>query len=67
MSGSWYLYEMVAQNMLRTFIVQWVYRKIEFDCPFDVTKGLQQIEIPDLLHTMCANCYELPSNISTHD
>ena len=37
----WYLYKMVAQN------------KIGFDDFFDVTKCLQQIEMPDLLH-MCA-------------
>ena len=55
---------MVAQNMLRTY-VKYVFseeRKIGF---FDaVTIGLQQIEIPDLLH-MFAPCTKLPSNIST--
>ena len=54
---SWYLYEMVAQNMLRTFDVEYDFfreKKIGFDNSFDVTRCIQQIEIPDL-----------PSNIST--
>ena len=37
-----------------------------FDDSFDVTQGLQQIEIHDLLH-QCAPCSELPSNISNMD
>ena len=41
-------------------------QRIEFDDSFDVTKSLQQIEIPDLLH-FCTPCSELPSNISTMD
>ena len=44
---------MVVQNMFDMF-----------DDPFDVTKCLQQIEIPDL-HHMCAPCFKLPSSIST--
>ena len=38
--------------------------KLYLKTSFDVTKCLQQIEIPDL-HYMCAPCSELPSNIST--
>ena len=37
---------------------------VGYDDSFDVTKCLQQIEIPDVLH-MCAQCFELPSSIST--
>ena len=37
-------------------------KKIEFDGSFDVTKCLQQIEMPDLLH-MCVYWNEQPSNI----
>ena len=56
---------MVAQTMLVTNkINRSLPKKIGFDDSFDVTKCLQQIEIPDLLH-MCAPCSELPSNIST--
>ena len=52
--------------MLRTCVVQKaVFRKkIGFDESFDVTKCLQQIDIPDLLH-MCAPCSKLPSIIRT--
>ena len=52
---SWFLYQMVAQIMLRTFDVKnGIFRKnIEFNDSFDVTKCLQQIEIPDSL-SMCA-------------
>ena len=39
-------------------------KKIGFDDSVDVTKCLEQIEMPELLH-MCAPCYELPSNRST--
>ena len=35
-------------------------KKRSFDDTFDVTKCLQQIEIPDLRH-MCASRSELPS------
>ena len=57
---------MVPQNMLRTYKVKYVFpeKNVGSDDSFDVTKCLQQIEIPDLLH-MCAPCSELPSNIST--
>ena len=41
-----------------------VLKKIRFDDSFDVTKCLQQIEIPRLLH-MCAPRSELPPNISS--
>ena len=54
---------MVAQNMLRTYEVKCVFcekKKSGLDDSFDVTKRLQYIEIPDLLH-MCATCSELPS------
>ena len=39
-------------------------KNVGFDDSFDVTKCLQQIEIPDLIN-MCGTCYELPSKIST--
>ena len=39
-------------------------KKLGFDDSFDVTKRLQQIEIPDLLN-VCAQRSELPSDIST--
>ena len=58
---------MVAQHMLRTHDVKSVFferKKMEFDESFDVTKCLQQIEIPDIWHT-CAPRSELPSNVST--
>ena len=50
-----YLYKMVAQNLLRTYDENYVFteKKIGFDDSFDVTKCLQIIEMPDLLH-MCA-------------
>ena len=47
---------MVAQNMLRMYDVKKVFfrkKKIGFDDSFDVTKCLQQLEMPDLLH-ICA-------------
>ena len=46
---------MVAQNMLRTYDVKQVFfeEKLGFDDSLDVTKCLQHIEMPDLLH-MCA-------------
>ena len=46
---------MVAHFMLRTYDVNKVFseKKIGFDDSFDVTKCLQQIEMPDLLH-LCA-------------
>ena len=46
---------MVAHFTMLTCDEKWVFseKKIRFDCPFNVTKGLQQIEIPVLLH-MCA-------------
>ena len=47
---------MVAHFTLRTYDVNKVFfreKKIEFDDPFDVTKCLQQIEMPDLFH-VCA-------------
>ena len=47
---------MIAQNMLCTYDVKWVFsdeKKIEFDDSFDVTERLQQIEMPDVLN-MCA-------------
>ena len=46
---------MVAPLTLRTYDVNKVFfrKKIEFDDSFDVTKCLQQIEMPDLLH-VCA-------------
>ena len=40
-------------------------KKIGFDDSVNETKYIQQIEIPDLLHIMCATCSELLSNIST--
>ena len=40
-------------------------KKIGFDDSVDITKCLQQIEIPDLLQ-MCAPGSELPSNIDTN-
>ena len=39
-------------------------KKIGFDDSFDVTKCLQQIEMPDLLH-VSAKLNEQPSNIKT--
>ena len=49
------LNEKIAQNMLRTYDVKYGFsnKKFGFDDSFDVTKCLQQIEMPDLLH-MCA-------------
>ena len=46
---------MVAQNMLRTYDVKYVFSeiKIGFDYTFNVTKCLQQIEMPNLFY-MCA-------------
>ena len=45
---------MVAQFILRTYDVNKVFRKkIGFEDSSDVTKWLQQIEMPDLLH-VCA-------------
>ena len=46
---------MVAHFTLRTYDVIKLKKKkkIEFDDSFDVTKFLQQIEMPDLLH-VCA-------------
>ena len=57
---------MVAQNMLRTYGVKYVFseKEIGYDSSFDVTKCLEQIEMSDLLH-MCAKGYEQPSNIKT--
>ena len=57
---------MVAQNMLRTYVVKYLFseKKIGFDDSFDLTQCLQQIEIPDLLQ-MCAPSSQLPSNIRT--
>ena len=48
---------MVAHFTLRTYDVNKVFprrKKIGFDYSFDVTKCLQQIEMPDLPH-MCAH------------
>ena len=46
---------MVAQFTLRTYdkTRSFSEKKIGFDDSFDVTKCLQQIEVPDLLH-VCA-------------
>ena len=46
---------MVAHFILRTYDVNKAFfqKKIEFDESFNVTKCLQQIEMPDLLH-VCA-------------
>ena len=45
---------MVAHFTLRTYDVNKVFKKKPgFDDSFDVTKCLQQIEVPDLLH-VCA-------------
>ena len=50
--------------MLRMLNENWYFpKKIGFDDSFDVTKCLQETEIPDLLH-MCTLCSELPSNTS---
>ena len=51
----WFLDYMVAQFTLRTHEGKWVFsgKNTRFDDPFDVTKCLQQIEKPDLLH-VCA-------------
>ena len=43
-----------------------VQKKIGFENSVDVTKCIQQIEIPDLLN-MCAPCSELPFNIISTD
>ena len=51
---------MIAQNILRTFTKKYM----GFDVFFDVTKCIQQIEIPELLH-MFTSWSELPSGIST--
>ena len=59
----WVLYKMVAQNLLRAYEVEtglFREKKIEFDDSFDVTKCIQQIEVPYLLH-MCAPISELPT------
>ena len=54
---------MVAQAMLRVYQVKYFFseKKNGFDDSVDVTKGLQQNEMPNLLH-MCAMGSELPSN-----
>ena len=63
---SWYLYKMVSQNMLSTSEVKKVIsgreKKIGINYFIDVTKCLQQIEIPYLPY-MCAPCSELPYDI----
>ena len=58
--------KMVAQNMLHAYDVKQVFSEtfFGFDESFDVTKCLQQIETPDLLH-MCAKANEQPSNTKT--
>ena len=57
---------MVAHFTLRTNDENKVFfpKKIGFDDSFDVTKCLQQIEMPDLLH-VCATSNEQPSIIKT--
>ena len=57
---------MVAQNMIRIHKIKigLCRKKFGFKDSFDVTKCLQQIEIPVLLH-MCAPSSELSYNIST--
>ena len=45
---AWYLYQMVVYFMLRTYDINQVF--FRFDDSFVVTKCLQQIEMPDLLH-----------------
>ena len=46
--GPMYLYKKVAKNMLRTYGVKKAFseKKIGMDDSFDVTKCLQQIEMP---------------------
>ena len=53
--SAWYLYKMVAQNMLRTYVENRIFSEnnFGFDDSFDVTKCLQQIEMSGILH-MCA-------------
>ena len=50
---AWYLYQMVAQNMLRTHEKKYGTflrgKQIGFDNSVDAAKCLQQIESPDLL------------------
>ena len=56
---------MVAQNKLRTYEIKKVFaKKKRFYDSFYVTKCLQQIEIPDILH-ICTPCSELPFYIGT--
>ena len=57
---------MVAQNMLRMYEVKYVFSEklFGFGDSFDVTKCLQQFEMPDVWH-MSAPCSELPSTVST--
>ena len=57
---------MVAHFTLRTREGKWVFsgKNTRFDDSFDVTKCLQQIEKPDLLH-VCAYSNEQPSNLKT--
>ena len=57
---------MVAHFTLRTYDVNKVFfeKKSGFDDSFGVTKCLQHIENPDLVH-MCAWLNEQPSNIKT--
>ena len=57
---------MVAHFTLRTHEGKWVFsgKNTRFDDSFDVTKCLQQIERPDLLH-VCAKSNEQPSNLKT--
>ena len=54
---------MVGQNKLHTYAVKQVFSEQNFGFD-DVTKCLQQIEIPDSLH-MCLPCSELPYDTST--
>ena len=54
---------MFAQNM-SVWSKIGIFREEKFDDSFDVTKCLQQFEMPDVWH-MSAPCSELPSTIST--
>ena len=62
----WYLYQRVAQKILRTHEIKQDLsgKNTGFDDYVDVTKCLQQIEKPGIFN-MCAQCSELPFDIST--
>ena len=60
----WYVYKMVAQNMLHIYEVKYKSYPRKKNGFFNVTKCLQQIKMADL-HHMCAEKNEQPPDITT--